>query len=184
MASMAKQETSTRADGIVLPLKVIVVAGAGVLILIIANFANTHEKDPSFITVAGGWFDFNRKHDEGAEFRLEYRSNKKIWLFKPFVTSAVASNGMTFVGAGILIDIYLGPNWVVTPSFAVTWWQGKTNGLDLGHPIEFRSQVEMAYRFKNKSRLGLSISHYSNAKLAKKNPGTEALMLNYSSPLK
>jgi len=184
MAPMAKQEISTSGESIISPLKVIYVAGAGVIILIIAHLVNTHEKDPSFITVAGGWFDFNRKHDEGAEFRLEYRSNKKIWLFKPFVTSAVASNGMTFVGAGVLVDIYLGPNWVVTPSFAVTWWQSKTKGLDLGHPIEFRSQMELAHRFKNRSRLGLSISHYSNASLAKKNPGTETLMLNYSSPIK
>ena len=184
MTPITKQDLSARAGHMISPLKVIVVAGAAVIILIAASFANTHEKDPSFITVAGGWFDFNRKHDEGAEFRLEYRSNKKIWLFKPFVTSAVASNGMTFVGAGVLVDIYLGPNWVVTPSFAVTWWQSKTKDLDLGHPIEFRSQIEMAYRFENHSRLGLSISHYSNAKLVKKNPGTEALMLNYSSPTK
>jgi lipid A 3-O-deacylase len=184
MMPMAKHEASTGVESIVSPIKVIIVAGAAVIILIAASFANTHENDPSFITLAGGWFDFNRKHDEGAEFRLEYRSNKKIWLFKPFVTSAVASNGMTFVGAGVLVDIYLGPNWVVTPSFAVTWWQSKTKDLDLGHPIEFRSQMELAYRFKTRSRLGLSISHYSNAKLAKKNPGTEALMLNYSSPVK
>lgn len=184
MTPITKQQLSAQGDRLISPLKVIVVAGAAVVILIIANFANTHVKDPSFITVAGGWFDFNRKHDEGAEFRLEYRSNKKIWLFKPFVTSAVATNGMTFVGAGVLIDIYLGPRWVVTPSFAVTWWRGKTKGLDLGYPIEFRSQVELAYRFENHARLGLSISHYSNAKLVKKNPGTETLMLNYSSPLR
>lgn len=184
MAPIAKQETSPGAESIISPLKPILVAGAGVIVLIIAHFANAREKDPSFVTVAGGWFDFNRKHDEGAEFRLEYRSNKKIWVFKPFVTSAVASNGMMFVGAGVLVDIYLGPNWVVTPSFAVTWWQAKTEGLDLGHPIEFRTQVELAYRFKSRARLGASVSHYSNASLAKKNPGTEALMLNYSSPIK
>jgi hypothetical protein len=54
----------------------------------------------------------------------------------------------------------------------------------MGHPVEFRSQVEVAYRFADSSRLGLSLSHYSNGKLAKKNPGTETLMLNYSIPVR
>ena len=63
--------------------------------------------DPDYLTVSAGWFDFNRKKDEGAEFRLEYRSNYKLWELKPFATLAVASNGMTFIGAGVLMDIYL-----------------------------------------------------------------------------
>jgi len=47
-----------------------------------------------------------------------------------------------------------------------------------------RSQLEVAYRFDGRSRLGLSISHYSNAGLGDDNPGTESLMVNYSVPLK
>ncbi len=138
--------------------------------------------DPDFLTVGAGWFDFNRKKDEGAEFRLEYRSNYKLWELKPFATLAVASNGMTFIGAGVLMDVYFGRRWVVTPSFAPTWWQGKTDTLDMGHAVEFRSQLEVAYRFDDRSRLGLSVSHYSNASLGDTNPGTETAMVNYSIP--
>ena len=138
--------------------------------------------DPDYLTVSAGWFDFNRKKDEGAEFRLEYRSNYKLWELKPFATLAVASNGMTFIGAGVLMDIYFGKRWVLTPSFAPTWWHGKTDALNMGHAVEFRSQMELAYRFDDRSRLGLSLSHYSNASLSDKNPGTEAIMINYSIP--
>jgi lipid A 3-O-deacylase len=138
--------------------------------------------DPDYLTVSAGWFDFNRKKDEGAEFRLEYRSNYKLWELKPFATLAVASNGMTFIGAGVLMDIYFGKRWVLTPSFAPTWWRGKTDALNMGHAVEFRSQMELAYRFDDRSRLGLSLSHYSNASLSDKNPGTEAIMINYSIP--
>ena len=159
-------------------------AAALAAVLAVVTLADPRADDPSFITLSAGWFDFNRKHDQGGEFRLEYRSNRKLWHFKPFVTTATASNGMTFLGAGVLVDIYLGRHWVVTPSFAVTWWRGKTKDLDLGHPVEFRSQLEVAYRFDDRSRLGLSISHYSNGKLAKKNPGAESLMLNYSFPVR
>jgi len=136
-----------------------------------------------FLTIGAGWFDFNRQKDDGAEFRLDYRSNYKLWIFKPFLTVAGVSNGMSFVGGGVLIDVYFGNRVVVTPSFAPTWWRGKTDELDLGHGLEFRSQIEFAYRFDDRSRLGLAVSHSSNASLGDTNPGTETILLNYSYPL-
>ncbi len=138
--------------------------------------------DPDFLTLSAGWFDFNRQKDDGAEFRLEYRSNLKLWELKPFATLSVAANGMTFLGAGVLMDVYFGRRWVLTPSFAPTWWRGKTDTLDMGHAVEFRSQLELAYRFDNRSRLGFSVSHFSNASLGDTNPGTESAMINYSIP--
>lgn len=139
--------------------------------------------DPAFLTLGAGWFDFNRQKDQGAELSLEYRDNHKLWIFKPFVHGAYVTNGMTFLGAGVLVDVYFGNRWVVTPSFAPTWWRGKTDDLDLGYGLEFRSRLEVAYRFDNRSRLGLSVSHSSNASLGDTNPGTESLMLHYSLPL-
>ncbi len=139
-------------------------------------------KDPAYVTFSGGYFDFNRAKDEGGEFSLEYRSDKQLWLFKPFATAAYVTNGMSFVGAGVLIDLQLGDNWIIQPSFAPTWWRGKTDSLDLGYPLEFRSRLEVAYRFQDKSRLGLAISHSSNASLGDTNPGTESIMLSVSVP--
>ena len=152
--------------------------------LVIGLLVNKAAKadDPDFLSFSAGWFDFNRQKDQGGEFRLEYKSDYKVGNFKPFATLAIVSNGMTFLGGGILIDVYFGRRWVVTPSFAPTWWRGKTNDLDLGHGIEFRSQLELAYRLDERSRIGVSISHYSNASLGDKNPGTESIMVNYSVP--
>ncbi len=138
--------------------------------------------DPDYLTISAGWFDLNRQKDQGGEFSIEYRSDKKFWWFKPFVHAAGVTNGMTFFGAGVLIDVYLGRRWVVSPSFAPTWWRGKTSDLDLGHALEFRSRLEVAYRFDDRSRLGLSLSHSSNASLGDSNPGTESVMVNYSIP--
>lgn len=154
-----------------------------IIMMLSPDQAKAAEDEPAFITFAAGAFDFNRQKDDGAEFRLEYRSAYKLWELKPFATAAVASNGMTFIGAGVLMDIFFGRRFVVTPSFAPTWWRGKTDKLDMGHAIEFRSQLEVAYRFDDRSRLGLSISHYSNASLGDDNPGTESILLNYSYPL-
>ncbi len=159
----------------------------GLCLLAVAAFALSTPTakaadDPDYLTVGAGWFDFNRQKDQGGSFSLEYKSDYKLWELKPFATMNVATNGMTFIGAGVLMDVYFGRRWVVTPSFAPTWWQGKTDDLDMGHAVEFRSQVEIAYRFDDRTRVGLSVAHYSNASLGDTNPGTETVMLNYSIP--
>ncbi len=142
------------------------------------------EDDPDMISIAAGAYDWNRKKDQGAEFRGEYRWGYKIPYiqWKPFVAVAGTSTGQGFIGAGVLWDIYLGRRVVVTPSFAPHLYAGGNDDLDLDYPLEFRSQLEIAYRFDNRSRLGLSISHYSNASLGDTNPGTESAMLYYSIP--
>ena len=154
-----------------------------ILSLALALPGAAYADDPDFLTIGAGWFDFNRQKDDGAEFRVDYRSNFKLWHFKPFLTAAGVSNGMTFIGAGILLDVYFGRRFVVTPSFAPTWWRGKSDELDLGHGLEFRSQIEFAYRFDDRSRLGIAISHSSNSSIVDQNPGTETLLVNYSYPL-
>ncbi len=139
--------------------------------------------DPDFLSVGVGYYDFNRQKEEGAEFRLEYRSDKKFFFFKPFLAAAYTSTSQGFVGAGVLIDLYLGRRFVLTPSFAPHYYWGGNNKLDLGHALEFRSQLEFAYRFDNRSRLGVAISHYSNASIGDTNPGTETATVYYSIPL-
>ncbi len=139
--------------------------------------------DPDFISFGAGYFDFNRQKDEGASFRLEYRSDYKLWVFKPFAALDYTTTGHGFVGAGVLMDIYFGNRFVLTPSFAPHLYWGGDKKLDLDYPLEFRSQLEAAYRFDDRSRLGLAISHYSNASLGDTNPGTEVLTLYYSVPL-
>lgn len=141
--------------------------------------------DPAFLSMSAGWFDFNRQKDEGAEIRAEYRSDYKIPGIhaKPFAALGGATSGHYFAGAGILWDVFFGRRVVVTPSFAPHFYAGGNKKLDLDYPLEFRSQLEVAYRMDNRSRIGLAVSHYSNASLGDKNPGTETLSLYYSIPL-
>ncbi len=138
------------------------------------------EDDPDFLTIAVGKFDIFRDRESDAEVRLDYRFGNKFWIFKPFITTAYVTNNSSFIGAGVLADIYLGRRFVLTPQFSPTWWRGKTSNLDLGHALEFRSRLELAYRFDDRSRLGISIDHSSNAGLGDGNPGVESVMLNYS----
>ena len=144
---------------------------------------NVRKGDPAFLSVGLGYYDFNRKKETGLEFRAEYRSDKKISIFKPFVAFSTTNTSQGFVGAGILLDVFMGRKFVMTPSFAPHYYWGGNKKLDLGHSIEFRSQMEFSYRFDNRSRLGVAISHYSNASIGSTNPGTETGTIYFSLPL-
>ena len=145
-----------------------------------SDTAKADDDDPDFLTMAVGKYDIFRNREEDIELRLDYRFGKKFLIFKPFLTGAYVTNNSSFLGAGVLVDIYLGRRFVLTPQFSPTWWRGKTSNLDLGHALEFRSRLELAYRFDDRSRIGISIDHSSNAGLGDGNPGVESVMLNYS----
>mgnify|MGYP001593128308 CR=1 FL=1 len=141
------------------------------------------EGDLAFLSVGVGKYDFNRRKENGAELRVEYRSEKKIGIFKPFLAVAATNTSQGFVGAGVFLDLFVGRRFVMTPSFAPHYYWGGNKKLDLGHWMEFRSQMEFAYRFDNRSRLGMAISHYSNASLGDTNPGTETGTIYFSVPI-
>lgn len=140
------------------------------------------QEDPAFLSIGAGYFDWNRQKDEAAEFRLEYRDDHKLWIFRPLAGIMGTSDGAVYGFAGVGVDVFFGNRFVVTPSFAPGYYH-EGSGLDLGYGLEFRSQIEFAYRFDNRSRLGLAVSHMSNASLGDTNPGTESAILYYSMPI-
>ncbi len=138
--------------------------------------------DPSFLVFGLGYYDMNKQDDTAVDFRLEYRHGEKFWIFKPWVGVEGTSDGAFYGAAGVLVDVYFGTRVVLTPSFGAGLY-ANGSGKDLGHAVEFRSQIELSYRFDDRSRLGLAFSHISNASIADENPGVEVLNLYYSLPL-
>ena len=137
-------------------------------------------RDPDFITAGAGVFDLLDNHTS-VEFDLQVRPNTRLWIFKPQVGLFANSDGGFYAWAGILTDVYFGRRLVLTPSFGVGGYHAG-DGKDLGGPLEFRSAIELAWRFDDASRLGLQFGHLSNASIYDSNPGTEFLLLNYSMP--
>lgn len=130
-----------------------------------------------------GIFDFHRSKHRAVAGNLEYHWMKN-WLggLNPFVGAMVTHKGSVHGYAGISLPIKLTKKIHLIPSFAPGFYL-KGGGKKLGHVIEFRSQLELAYMRDDKIRIGLAINHVSNASLGSKNPGEESLMLNVSFPL-
>jgi lipid A 3-O-deacylase len=137
---------------------------------------------PAVLSVGAGWYDFRVQDDEAVDFRLEYRHGEDFLWLKPWGGLEVTSDGAVWGGIGVLVDITFFDSIVLTGSFAPGLYEDG-NGKDLGHTVEFRSQVELGYQFENQSRLSLAFSHTSNARLGDDNPGVEVLNLYYHLPL-
>ncbi len=158
----------------------------GTLALAAALFAlpagGARALDPAFVTFGGGIWDMNGDESAGTA-SIEYQHDKRLfWEFKPMGGLMGTFDGGFYVYAGVAIDIFLGRRFVLTPSFAPGLYSDG-GGKDLGHTVEFRSSVKLAYRFDSRARLGLELYHMSNAGLDDVNPGANALMLTYSVPL-
>jgi hypothetical protein len=89
------------------------------------------------------------------------------------------TNSSAYGYAGLLYDIALTEKWSLTPSLAAGFYT-KGDGKDLGGAFEFRENIELNYKLTEASRLGLAISHKSNAGIYDRNPGTETIQAVYS----
>ena len=96
----------------------------------------------------------------------------------PTVGAMATAQGSLYVYGGLRFDLRLGEGWQVSPQWAAgIYYHSGTN--DLGGALEFRSGIELSRRLGERSRLGLTLYHLSNAGLYSRNPGTESLLLTY-----
>ncbi len=88
-------------------------------------------------------------------------------------------DGTNYAYGGFRYDIRLSRRWVFTPQLAgAIYNQG--DGEDLGGDFQFRTAVEFLYRLQSGARMGLLISHLSNAGTHDRNPGVNSLLVSYS----
>ncbi len=52
-------------------------------------------------------------------------------------------------------------------------------GKDLGHVLEFKSELQISLDMSESSQFGFSYNHISNASIGDKNPGANSYMFNF-----
>lgn len=140
------------------------------------------EKNPTaYFCLGGGYLDAGTKHSGGV-FQVEYKWGKYFWgHLRPQMTLTVPEFSSFFLGLGMGWDCKLTERITLTPSFSPGfYYKGKSRNL--GYPLEFRSAIELSYRF-DKCRIGIQALHISNAHLAKRNPGLNAYILYVAVPI-
>lgn len=139
-------------------------------------------KPPALISVGGGIFDVMRSKKRTGEFRIEYKSDLNWYTIRPMLGLMANNQGAFYTYGGFGFDWVIGDCFVISPNFAPGFYY-RGDSKKLGFPLEFRSGLELAWQFKNYTRIGGHFYHISNASMGSRNPGEESLIFFISIPL-
>jgi hypothetical protein len=134
------------------------------------------------INVYSGMFDFS---DDGAKSTLfgfqhqneELKRNSFLGTLSPITGGMITADNAVYLYTGVQADYDLGLL-KLTPSFTPGIYN-QGDGKDLGHIIEFKSEIQLSMDLSKNSMFGMSYNHISNASLGSKNPGANSYMFNF-----
>ena len=153
-----------------------------VLVLVNSVIAEETKMNDRQLNFFLGNFDFSDDKQKATLVGFQHQNvNLKRDTFlgnvSPITGGFITENSAAYIYTGIEWNVDLG-GMTLTPSFAPGLYH-EGDGKDLGHVLEFKSEVQLSYNSSEKSSLGVSYNHVSNASLGDKNPGANSYMFNY-----
>ena len=154
------------------------------IIQIIVSFIliGTSVSNAGDLSVAFGNFDYSDKSKKASMLDLTYgfaenKTSTFLGGVVPVFGAFVTADSAAMIYSGAKIDYRFG-SFVVTPSFTPGIYS-KGNGKDLGHAIEFKSQINLGFELGPNTNVSAGYSHVSNASLGDKNPGANSYSFNF-----
>ena len=138
--------------------------------------------DPHQYNFFTGMFDFS---DDGKKSSLVGIQHQNENLFKdtfigtisPVTGFLITGDTATYLYTGVQAEYNLGKiNF--TPSFTPGLY-GQGDGKDLGHLVEFKSELQLSLDLFKDSKLGFSYNHISNADIGNTNPGSDNFLVGF-----
>jgi hypothetical protein len=129
-----------------------------------------------------GMFDFSDDGKKAALVGFQHQNeelNRETFFgnLSPITGALITADSAGYLYSGVQAQYKIGAL-NLTPSFTPgLYYEG--DGKDLGHLIEFKSEVQLSFNFSKNSELGFSYNHLSNASLGDKNPGANSYMFNF-----
>jgi len=129
-----------------------------------------------------GTFDFSDDNKKSNLFGIQH-INENLYresflgVLQPVTGAFITGDNAGYVYTGFQIPNKSGAL-TFTPSFTPGLYS-EGNGKDLGHVIEFKTEIQISYELSNNSEIGISYNHISNASLGDKNPGANSYMINF-----
>ena len=140
---------------------------------------NVNEHQYNFYT---GNFDFSDEKQRAILVGFQHQNenlerNTFLGNASPITGGFITENSAAYVYTGVEWNYAMGGKFKFTPSFAPgLYYEG--DGKDLGHALEFKTEVQISYLISESTNLGMSYNHISNASLGDKNPGANSYMVN------
>ena len=146
--------------------------------------ANAEELNPkeTELNLFTGMFDFSDSKQASGIIGLQHQNddlfrNSFLGKLSPITGGFVTEKSAFYFYTGAQVEYDLGL-FTFTPSFAPGYYNSG-DGKDLGHALEFKTEVQASYFISESTRLGVSYNHISNASLGDKNPGANSYMFNF-----
>ena len=144
-----------------------------------AGDKQSNETELNFFT---GMFDFSDDKQKAGIIGFQHQNDN---LFResffgrlsPITGGFLTANNAFYVYTGAQAEYELG-SFTITPSFAPGYYSSG-DGKDLGHALEFKSEIQMSLNLSDTTEFGMSYNHISNASLGDKNPGANSYMINF-----
>ena len=129
-----------------------------------------------------GNFDFSDDNQKATLFGFQHQNmnlQRETFLgnLSPITGGFVTENSAAYVYTGVEWNVDMGSGFNFTPSFAPGLYS-QGDGKDLGHVLEFKSEIQATYNISENSSFGMSYNHISNASLGTKNPGANNYYFN------
>ena len=148
---------------------------------LIADEINIVEKNTEF-NIYSGMFDFSDDGKKSALIGFQHQNenlNRDTFLgnLSPITGFMITADSAGYIYTGVQAQYKVGALNIV-PSFTPGLYH-EGNGKDLGHLLEFKSEIQLSLDLSKTSELGLSYNHISNASLGSKNPGANSYIFNF-----
>ena len=144
-----------------------------------AEEIKSNETELNFFT---GMFDFSDHKQKAGIIGIQHQNDDLfrdsfLGRLSPITGGFLTENNAYYLYTGAQAEYDLGM-FTITPSFAPGYYSSG-NGKDLGHALEFKSEVQMSLNLSDSTQFGMSYNHISNASLGDKNPGANSYMINF-----
>ena len=146
-----------------------------------AEEVKVKEKNTEF-SIYTGMFDFSDDGKRASLLGFQHQNeelNRDTFLgnLSPITGAMITVDNASYVYTGVQANYKIG-SLNFSPSFAPGYYN-QGDGKDLGHALEFKSEVQLSLELPLESQLGISYNHLSNASLGSKNPGANSYMFNF-----
>ena len=133
-------------------------------------------------SIYSGMFDFSDEGKKSTLIGFQHQNeelNRDTFLgnLSPITGALITADNASYVYTGVQAQYKIGVI-NLTPSFTPGLYNSG-NGKDLGHIVEFKSEIQLSLDLPKDSQFGFSYNHLSNASLGSKNPGANSYMFNF-----
>ena len=140
---------------------------------------NSNDTELSFYS---GIFDFSDDGKKSTLIGIQHQNedlNRDTFFgnLSPITGIMITADNASYFYTGVEANYKIGAL-NITPSFAPGYYN-EGDGKDLGHALEFKSEVQLSLDMPKNSQFGFSYNHLSNASLGDKNPGANSYMFNF-----